>query len=173
MNVNENFTEPKQGKKKDEKKKGKIKVLTFFSIEALASVTGWDWSISPSLRFFKRLSSLLFFRISTKLSSLLRRASSASTPVLYDFFRTSVLEPGLSDIAALLLCETLYICFVLYMFDEMPKRETDGKKGNNCVMNYKMHMMEICTLLPSITQLLVFLIIFMPIWCAKKVYSVR
>lgn len=48
---------------------------------------GRPWS--PSLRFFKRLSSRLFFLISTRLSSLLLRASSASTPVLYDFLRTS------------------------------------------------------------------------------------
>lgn len=76
-----------------------MKIVTFFSTFEgwRAGANCWDWR--PSRRFFSKLSSRLLFRISTMLSSLLRRPSSASTATLYRFRRTSVLALGLSDMS--------------------------------------------------------------------------
>lgn len=72
--------------------------FTFFSIlEEERTAAGNCCARRPSRRFFCKLSSRLFFRISTILSSLLRRPSSASTATLYRFRRTSVLVLGLKD----------------------------------------------------------------------------
>lgn len=70
---------------------------TFFSTPVVAS-TGTENCWTPSLRFFCRFSSRRFLRISTMLSSLRRRPSSASTATLYLLRRSSVRALGLSDI---------------------------------------------------------------------------
>ena len=62
------------------------------------------WAWSPSRRFLSKLSSLLFFRISAMLSSLLLLPSSASTATLYLFLLTSTLAFGLNDMAFGLYC---------------------------------------------------------------------
>lgn len=71
---------------------------TFFSTAAEWIDAGNVWAWRPSRLFFCKLSSLRFFRISTMLSSLRLRPSSASTETLYRFRRTSVLALGRRDI---------------------------------------------------------------------------
>lgn len=67
------------------------------------------WAWSPSRRFLSKLSSLLFFRISTRLSSLLLLPSSASTATLYLFLLTSTLAFGLNDMAFGLYCTVTWV----------------------------------------------------------------
>lgn len=76
------------------------KDCTFFSRLERSGDGGNCWAWWPSRRFFCKLSSRLLLRISTMLSSLLLRPSSASTATLYLFRRTSVLVFGLSDMLA-------------------------------------------------------------------------
>jgi len=76
-----------------------------------SSIAALSWPVANIIRFFCRFSSRFVFLSSTMLSSLLRRASSASMPFLKPFFRASARLVGRSmfEWAALGL-PTLALC---------------------------------------------------------------
>jgi len=78
-----------------------------------SSIAALSWPVANIIRFFCRFSSRFVFLSSTMLSSLLRRASSASMPFLKPFFRASARLVGRSmfEWAALGL-PTLTLCDV-------------------------------------------------------------
>ena len=61
-----------------------------------SSIVALSWPVANIIRFFCRFSSRFVFLSSTMLSSLLRRASSASMPFLKPFFRASARLVGRS-----------------------------------------------------------------------------
>ena len=63
-----------------------------------SSIAALSWPVANIIRFFCRFSSRFVFRSSTMLSSLLRRASSASMPFLKPFLRASARLVGRRDI---------------------------------------------------------------------------